>query len=107
VENKDTFEQIFVIIEKHRGTMKKRVSQANTLQNDLGFGGVEGDEFMHDYFQTFNIENSLYDFDDYFCGEGLDIFGAFKSLFSKRKSFEISIQHLMNCVVTKKWTIPN
>lgn len=68
------FSQICDIIRRNRGLQKKSLINSTTLQRDLGVDGDDADEIMSEYFSTFDVDGSQFDFDDYF---GTEVFNPF------------------------------
>lgn len=106
VGNDLIFNQVCAIIQRNRGELRKPLTNATTLQRDLGIDGVDAEEVMTEYFSTFNVEGSQFNFDDYFGGEGFNPYLTLMYFLGKLKSKEISVGHLVECAHKGQWVLP-
>lgn len=106
IDNELIFDQVCAIIQRNRGKIKKPLTSATTLQGDLGIDGVDAEEIVTEYFSAFDVENSLFIFEDYFGSEGSNPFLTLVYIFKKSKWKEISVGHMVQCALNRQWLLP-
>jgi acyl carrier protein len=93
------------LISKHSGLIIHEVTPDLRLAEDIKINGDDAYDLMMDYFKTFQVDMTGFEFSDYFFGEGADPLGVFTLLHSKEVSEKktITVQLLQRNAVTKKW----
>jgi hypothetical protein len=59
---------------------KTKLDRYTLLENDLDITGDDSDEFMEEFFKSFNVDPGDFDLGRYFEGEGVSIFAIFYPL---------------------------
>ncbi|WP_426291856.1 DUF1493 family protein [Dyadobacter endophyticus] len=106
MDNELIFNQVCDIILRNRGKLSKPLTGVTTLRKDLGIDGYDAEEIMVEYFTAFEIDSLQFQFEDYFGPEGSNPFVSIIYLFKKSTLTEISVGHLVDCVMNGKWSPP-
>ncbi len=108
MENKN-YTKVIKFVYKKRWKYKKEITSESTLEKDLGITGDDGEDFMFDFFNEFNIDYDKFNPNRYFHREGHDtIFSIIFSFLVRNKStpkYDIKISDLEKALQEKKWTI--
>ena len=78
--NEEISSELELLITKHWGTFKKKLTPDNSIEEDLRITGDDVYDFLLDYSKTFAVDLSNFIFTDYFNTEGWALFSKYKKL---------------------------
>lgn len=102
--------KVIQFISSNLGVPIHKITLDSKIETSFGIAGLDTLIFYDEFFTTFEIVNPEdFSIDDYITPEGVNLFLALKSLFSKSareqfKTKDISVRHLVKIAETKQWT---
>lgn len=105
-----SWEDLTAFVREETGLRPSKTLTCSTrLWEDLGLTGDEADDFMHDFFQRFEVDPEGYDFHRYFLieGEGL-LYSLFRRWILRKphtfKRESITLGLLYQVTQTRRWS---
>ena len=106
----DKYHQLLMLIEKNFFFVPKNTSIHSTMEQDIGFTGIDALNFMELYFEKFNIDNTINPFDisKYFLVERVSLIRGILILFKlkpklKAPEFDLTLEHLVTVMELGYW----
>lgn len=96
-------EKIIEIISINRGKSNLEFNDSTSLMNDLGIDGDDALEILDQYFNTFTIDKSKFNFEDYFGYEGFYFFKTIKAIIFGNRLKNLTIGDLVNYAESGEW----
>jgi len=103
-------QEIIAFVAAHLAAEATRLRADTSLFHDLGVDGTDGWDFLDAYAQRFGVDMSSLNVDLHFGPEAA--FNPVAYLYfqilkpEKLRFVPITIQHLTNCALSKKWVTP-
>jgi len=97
--NDQVFNEISDFMEDYKWYLDgKEMTRETSIEKDFGITGDDAAEFLDAFVKRFNINDySEFEFDDYFEGEGFDLFAIFRQ---KREKKVLTVGDLERAVET-------
>lgn len=96
-------ENILEILSRNRGKSNFELNDSTSLMIDLGVDGDDALEILNQYFNTFSIDQSKFNFEDYFGYEGFNFFKTIQSILFGNGLKDLTIGDLISYAKSGEW----
>jgi len=88
--------------------IRKNVTEQTRLYHDLGLRGTDAADYLTAVFQKFEVDQSGFDFADYFKGEYFSPVDILNSMLGRkdRSKKPLTLAHLADVCVQQQWFSP-
>lgn len=96
-------EKILEIVSSNRGKSNFELNDSTSLMNDLSIDGDDALEILNQYFNTFSIDQSKFNFEDYFGYEGFNFFKTIQTILFGNGIKDLTIADLISYAESGEW----